>query len=67
MNIKEPESYVQCQCCGHIYQVDYRIQIEMLMIKSTCNQCGYDKALNLGTKEEEIYEFLNINVDPRYY
>ena len=67
VNIKEPGCYVQCQHCGKIYQVNYKIPIDVLMVKSACPECRHDIALNLGDKPEDVYEFININVDPRCY
>ena len=68
MDTREREcAWIQCQCCGHIYLVDHKIKIEASIIESECPRCHYDKGLNCGDKEEDIYIYINSNLDERYY
>lgn len=60
-------AWVQCQSCGNIYQIADKILIEKSIIQSMCPRCGEDIGLNCGDKEEDIYLYMNINLDERYY
>lgn len=66
-NGRKKRTYVQCQTCGKIFQVPYAIEIDKMYIDAECSSCGKSTGLNLGDKEEEIYNFYNVNVDPRHY
>lgn len=66
MRAKEEKTYVQCQCCGHLYQSWKKISIEESIIESECPACGYKRGLNCGT-EDEIYLYMNPNLDKKYY
>lgn len=68
MTLKRQQStWVQCQNCGHIYQIANKISIETSMIQSVCPRCGENIGLNCGDKEEDIYIYMNANLDERYY
>ena len=60
-------TYVQCQCCGHLYIVDNKIPITMSIINSICPKCGNNIGLNCGNRKEDIYLYMNENLDWRYY
>lgn len=60
-------TYVQCQYCGHIYQIADKISIEDSIIYSECPRCGDMVGLNLGDREEDIYLYYNCVVDARWY
>ena len=65
--LKEKENtWVQCQWCGHIYQIDDNIPIDRSIINSVCPKCRYEYALNCGN-HEDIYYYYNANLDNRYY
>lgn len=65
---KEKEyTYVQCQCCGRLYTVDNKIPITMSIVNSRCPKCGDYVGLNCGSNEEDIYLYMNENLDWRYY
>lgn len=64
---KKRNTFIQCQTCGKIYLTPYEIEIDKLYIIADCPHCGMATGLNLGDKEEDVYEFYNINVDPRFY
>lgn len=64
---RKRNTFVQCQTCGKIYQISCEVKIDTLYITAECSECGHLTGLNLGDKEEEIYELYNVNVDPRYY
>ena len=63
---KKNYTWVQCQTCGRIYEVPYKIEVDELYVDADCPSCGDTKGLNLGD-EEETYEFYNVNLDPRHY
>ena len=58
---------VQCQSCGKIYQIADKVSIEKSIIQSVCPRCGDYVGLNCGDKEEDIYIYMNSNLDERYY
>ena len=60
-------TYVQCQHCGHIYQIADKVSIEDSIIRSECPRCGDLVGLNLGNKEEDIYYFYNPYLDEKYF
>lgn len=60
-------TFVQCQSCGNIYQIADKISVEKSIIKSTCPRCGENIGLNCGDKKEDIYIYMNTNLDERYY
>lgn len=64
---RKKRTYVQCQTCGRIFQIPYTVEIDKLYIEAECSNCGESTGLNLGDQEEEIYNFYNVNVDPRFY
>lgn len=65
---KEREyTYVQCQCCGHLYTVDSFISITMSIVNCICPKCGDYVGLNCGSDEKDIYLYMNENLDWRYY
>lgn len=67
MGAREKEcTWVQCQMCGHIYQIQRKVSIESFIIESVCPECGGDIGLNCGDKDD-IYYFMNPNMDERYY
>ena len=65
LNEKE-KTWVQCQFCGHLYQVESYVPIDVSIINSICPKCEYEKALNCGS-DEDIYRYYNVNLDERYY
>lgn len=60
-------TWVQCQSCGNIYQIADKVSIEKSIIQSVCPRCGENIGLNCGDKEEDVYIYMNINLDERYY
>ena len=68
MKSKEKQiAFVQCQSCGNIYQIADNVSIEKSIIQSVCPRCGENVGLNCGDKEEDIYIYMNPNLDERYY
>lgn len=59
--------HIQCQTCGIIYTVQRNISFEEMYVKANCPNCGIVTGLNLGDNEDDVYVFMNENVDPRYY
>ena len=65
--LKGKEStWVQCQCCGYLYQINKEIPVDKSIINSVCPKCDYEHGLNCG-KYEDIYDCYNLNLDERYY
>ena len=65
---KETGSYVQCQHCGHIYQIKESMLIDKLYVASVCPRCNeYGKGLNCGDKKEDIFIFYDPYLDERYF
>lgn len=63
-------NYVQCQNCGHIYYVydiEDKFSTEDFIIKAECPICNNINGVNCGENLEDIYMFMNINKDPRFY
>ena len=65
--IEKECTWVQCQCCGHIYQIANKVSIEKSIIESVCPKCDGDVGLNCGDSKEDIYYFMNANLDERYF
>ena len=64
----EDVTYLQCQCCGHIVQVNKRISIDEFYINGYCNNCEEEYSmLNLGDDLLDRYLYCNPNLDERYY
>lgn len=60
-------TWIQCQSCGNIYQIANKISIEKSIVNSMCPRCEGRVGLNCGDKEQDIYLYMNINLDNRYY
>lgn len=60
-------TFVQCQSCGNIYQTVDKVSIEKSIIQSVCPRCGENIGLNCGENEEDVYIYMNPNLDERYY
>lgn len=64
---KDSMSWVQCQQCGHIY-MERKLSEDTFVIESWCSKCGCEtRALNCGEDINDIYVYMNVNVDPRNY
>lgn len=64
---KKKTIWVQCQECGEIYQKEVMFPTNELYVKDKCPTCGYKTMLNLGENKEDIYLYMNPNVDYRYF
>ena len=60
-------TFIQCQNCGNVYLIVDNISIEESIVESTCPGCNGRIGLNCGNKEEDIYVYMNPNLDERYY
>ena len=60
-------TWIQCQNCGHIYRINKKVSIEASIIRSECPRCREYVGLNCGSEEDEIYIFMNPNLDERYF
>jgi transcription elongation factor Elf1 len=58
---------IQCQSCGHIYVINKKISIEKSIINSVCPRCGGHVGLNCGDTEDDLYIYMNPNLDERYF
>ena len=64
---KQDGTWIQCTVCGNIHWIDRKVPIDRLYVAAYCNKCENPKGLNLGDDVEHIYEFMDINMDPRSY
>jgi uncharacterized OB-fold protein len=60
-------TYIQCQDCGSIYRINRKISIEKSIVNVECSRCGSYVGLNCGNKKDDVYLYMNPNVDKRYY
>lgn len=60
-------TYIQCQTCGEIFRIPCAIPIDETFIAVICSECGVTTGLNLGCEEDDIYLYMNPNVDSRYF
>ena len=68
MDAKEKErTWIQCQNCGHIHIIYKKIPISVSIVKTYCPRCGEYSGLNCGSNEDDLYYFMNPNVDEKYY
>ena len=58
---------VQCMDCGHIYQIHKTLSSDAFIIESWCPGCECTKAINCGDNINDIYLYMDINIDPRNY
>ena len=67
MDTKKEKTFVQCTNCGHIHIVERKITMEVSIINSYCERCGYGRALNCGYNEDDLIELADPYLDERYY
>lgn len=68
MDLKKKKCcHIQCQVCGMIYTAQRNIPFEEMYVKANCPNCGIVTGLNLGDNEDDVYVYMNENIDPRYY
>ena len=68
VGVQERENtWIQCQCCGKLYQIDKKVPLSASMVKMECPRCGSYSGLNCGSNKDDVYLYLNPNVDERYY
>lgn len=68
LGTREKEStWIQCQCCGKLYQVDRKIPISISIVRTECPRCEEYSGLNVGYDQDEIYLYMNPNVDERFF
>ena len=64
---EKKRTFVQCQHCGALYQIQRKLPVDAFYIESECPDCGYNVGLNCGESKEDVYELININLDQRFY
>ena len=65
---KDKGCWIQCQQCGDIYWIEEEVPIDKLYVASVCPRCGdYGNGLNCGDNKDDLYLYMNENLDPRYY
>lgn len=64
---KDKGCWIQCSQCGHIYWIEEDVPIDKLYVTSVCPRCDNNVGLNCGDDENDIYVYMNENLDPRYY
>lgn len=60
-------TWIQCQDCGRIYQIQRQFSNDELYVVAYCSECESRIGLNLGCDEEDIYYFMNPNLDRRFF
>ena len=65
----QEQTYLQCQCCGNVFVVSARVDIEELYVNTyPCPRCVKRHALNVGENSYlDYYELYNVVMDERYY
>ena len=69
MNTGGRGEWLQCQSCGNLHKVDitkYNIEDD-IYVKTKCTQCNTKSTHLLLGCEDDVYLYINLNVDPRYY
>lgn len=64
---KKGYTWIQCQTCGKIYQISRSVPIDETFIAINCSECGITAGLNLGDEKDDIYLYMNPNVDNRVF
>ena len=64
---KKKETWIQCNECGKIHQIQRSVPVEELYTTAKCPRCGFMTGLNLGDKQEDIYIYYDVTKDERYY
>jgi transcription elongation factor Elf1 len=67
MDAGKERTWLQCTNCGHIHIVERKIPMQISVVNSYCNRCGYNKALNCGYNEDDVDELRDYFLDERYY
>ena len=69
-NVNKNSEIFQCSCCGSIHKVDrkYKPQGYNIYVTLWCEKCKKcTTQLYCGDDEDGIYEFYDVNIDPRIY
>ena len=64
---KKKHTWIQCQECGRIYQISRQFSDDELYAVAYCSECESRIGLNLGCDENDIYLYMNPNLDRRYF
>ena len=67
MSAEKERSWLQCTNCGYIHIVERKISFEIAIIRSHCERCGNNRALNCGHSEDDAYELADNFLDERYF
>ena len=67
MNTEKERTWLQCINCGRIHIVRREIPFEVAIVKSYCEWCGNNKALNCGHSEDDASVLADPFLDERYY
>lgn len=67
MNAEKDRTWLQCTNCGHIHIVERKIPMERAIVRSYCERCGYERALNCGYSEDDLVELQDYFLNERYY
>ena len=59
-------TWIQCQGCGHIHQITKKVSVEELFVEAMCPKCRCSKGLNCGDNINDIYLYMNPNLQ-KYY
>ena len=67
MDTRKEKTWVQCLNCGHIHMVEWKIPINISVVKVECPKCEWLKGLNCGYNETDIMELKDPYLDERYF
>lgn len=64
---KKKQTWIQCSECGRIYQIQRQFSEDELYVVAYCDECENRIGLNLGCDENDIYLYMNSNLDRRLF
>ena len=64
---KERGTWIQCANCGKIYHIEQEVSIDRTYVPAYCPRCEHEVGLNLGDNKDDLYLYMDVNVDQRYY
>lgn len=67
MNKERERTWLQCTNCGHIHIVERKIPIEKAIVRSYCQKCENERALNCGHSEDDVVELQDYFLSERYF
>ena len=60
-------TWIQCSECGRVYQIAGQTSEEDLYVVAYCTECESRIGINLGCDKNDIYLYMNPNLDRRMF